>query len=1004
MLPLFFFFLYFATTPATCLSNETDFHALLAFKKAVSIFHGGPHGALGSWNGSVHFCNWEGILCSRRHRNRVESIDLNSQNLSGLLSPHLGNLSFLRSINLQSNYFIGEIPEELGRLRQLEWVEFSQNIFTGGIPRNLSQCKNLFYLNLINNYLTGPVIPELGSLTKFQALGLSINNLSGTIPPFLGNLTSLVQLSLSQCGLRGEIPESLSQLRSLGLIDLSFNNFNSGIPSGLYNISSITVFAMGSNQLHGKIPTDLGLTLPKLTIFDLSSNYFDGPVPSSLSNASFLQSIYLYSNKFTGPMLKDFHRLSDLQELLIHSNSLEGDISFISSMTNCTNLLMISVMSNRLSGSLPDSIGNLSTQLNSLYIGDNRIHGNIPAGIQNLVGLTRITCEGNFLGGPIPIGIGKLSKVQVIDLQANQLTNEIPSSLGNLTLLNTIALDYNNLVGKIPQSLSNCTALTFLALSVNNLTGSIPRDIISLSSISISFHLAYNAFTGSIPLEVGSLNNLEDLDLSYNRLSGVIPSTLGSCLSLGRLHLENNFLEGQIPDALNALKGLEDLDLSQNNLSGLIPSFLANELKLNSLNLSFNRLQGEVPTRGVFQNESAFSVEGNEYLCGGLAFLKLPVCASTTNSKKKHSSNLLKVLIPVLGAGGISFAFSCVYMFVYRRRILRKIHSLMPSFEDMFLRLSYADLLKATDGFSEANLLGSGRFGSVYGGILDDKQLSIAVKVLNLQIRGAAKSFATECNVLKATRHRNLLKILSVCESIDFQGIDFMALVYELMDNGSMEKWLHNDYAQEAGHPQSESNRHLSITQKLSIAIDIASAVEYLHHGTDSIVIHGDLKPSNILLDENMTAHVGDFGLAKVVSNIFPAYDGSSSSIAIKGTIGYIPPEYGMSNNMTTQGDLYSFGILVLEMFTNIRPTNDSELSCQSSLHHLVSHALQNQEMNIIDQTIPHEDRGNSKIRNCVCCVLEIGVACSMELPKDRMTMTDVVRDLNDIQKAYLSE
>ncbi|XP_073138548.1 uncharacterized protein [Henckelia pumila] len=997
MLPscLFFFFLHFATTLATHLSNKTDFQALLAFKKAVSDIRDSPHGALGSWNGSVHFCDWQGISCCKRRRNRVVSIDLSSGGLVGSLSPYLGNLSLLRRIDVQSNYFSGEIPEEIGRLRWLEQVEFSQNNFSGGIPRNLSQCKNLCFLNLASNSLTGPIIPELGSLPKFRSLCLSMNNLSGTIPPSLGNLTNLAQLSLSRCGLQGGIPESLAQLRSLASMDLSCNDLTGGVPRGLYNVSSsITIFSMGFNRLQGKIPSDVGFTLPKLTAFHLQSNDFDGSLPPSLSNASFLQSIYLFSNKFTGEMLKDFSRLSDLQELLIHSNGLEGDVSFLSSLTNCTNLQTIAVNSNNLSGSLPESIGNLSTQLNSLYIGENRIHGNIPSGIQNLVGLTRVTFEGNFLEGPIPRGIGKLCKVQEIELQSNQLAYEIPYSLGNLTLLNHVDLSYNNLRGMIPQSLSNCSKLVYLALSFNNLSGEIPREIFSLSSISTCFNLAHNGFTGSIPQEIGSLSNLLELDLSHNRLSGVIPNTLRCCLVLESLQLQNNSLEGSIPVALDALKALEDLDLSQNKLSGIIPSFLGNELNLKNLNLSFNKLKGEVPKQGVFLNESAISLKGNEYLCGGLAFLKLPPCSS--------SSNLIKILIPVLVVGAICLTLSCICVFVYRRRILRKIHSSTSPFEDRFLRLSYGDLLKATDGFSETNLLGSGQFGSVYRGILDDKHLSIAVKVLNLEIKGASKSFMTECNALRGIRHRNLLKLLSVCESIDFQGIDFMALVYELMDKGSLEKWLHDDYAQEEGHPQRESNRYLSITQKLSIAIDIASAVEYLHHGTDSIIIHGDLKPSNILLDENMTAHVGDFGLAKVVSSIFPAYNGNSSSVAIKGTIGYIPPEYGITDNRTTQGDVYSFGIFVLEMFTNIRPTDDVALNGHSSLHHLVRHALQNQDMNIVDHIIPREDRYNSKLRNCVNCILEVGVACSMESPKDRMTMTDVVRDLNKIQKAYL--
>ncbi|XP_073138553.1 receptor kinase-like protein Xa21 [Henckelia pumila] len=1002
LLALSHVFLYLAATPATCLSNETDFSALLAFKNAIVD---DPLGALRSWNETVHdhFCDWEGILCSKRHRGRVVSINLRSQGLVGSLSPHLGNLSFLREFILQNNSFYGKIPEEFGRLRRLQFLELSNNSLGGEIPRNLSMCSNLDYLNLIDNNLTGIIIPELGSLFKLKVLGLAKNNLSGNIPQFIGNLTNLVKLSLTFCGLHGEIPESIVHLRSLWFINLSNNRLIGEIPSGLYNVSTITYFAMSYNRLRGNIPWDIGFTLANLQNFHLEANEFDGPIPLSLSNASFLEVISLFSNKFTGQNLKYFNRLPSLQELLIYSNSMQGDINFISSLTNCSNLIVLDVSFNLFSGSMPESMANLSSQLAYLDLEQNQIHGVIPRGIQNLIGLIDFFLAGNFLEGPIPWGMGKLSKAQLIDLKTNELTNEIPSSLGNLTLLSIVDFSDNNLGGKIPQTLTNLTNLLYLDLSFNKFDGEIPRRISSFSSISISFNLAHNAFTGSIPIEVGSLHNLLELDLSHNRLTGVIPSTLGNCIVLGRLHLENNSLQGQIPLEIGDLKGLEDLDLSQNNLSGPIPTSLGNELKLKNLNLSFNRLQGEVPTQGVFQNKTAISLEGNENLCGGLAFLNLPPCPSTTNSKKKQISNLLKILIPVLGAGAIFLTISCIFIFIHRRRILRKIQSSMPSFEDMFLRLSYADLLKATDGFSETNLLGLGRFGSVYRGIVDDKQLSIAVKVLNLDIRGASKSFVSECNAIKEIRHRNLLKILSACESIDFQGNNFKALVYEFMANGSLDKWLHNDHVEEI---ECESSRNLSITQKLNILIDVASAVEYLHHGTNSIVIHGDLKPNNILLDESMTAHVGDFGLTKVISSIYPTYEGSSSSVAIKGTFGYIPPEYGMSNSMTMQGDVYSFGILVLEMFTNIRPTDDAALNGHSSLHHLVIHALRSQEMNIVDQIFDlheHTDQNmEMKIKNCLNSVLEIGVACTMELPKDRMTMTDVVLELDEIRKVNL--
>ncbi|KAH6776634.1 hypothetical protein C2S52_014195 [Perilla frutescens var. hirtella] len=931
-----------ATTPPSYSDNQTDFEALLAFKKAI---HDDPLGALSSWNETTHFCRWNGVSCSRRHPNRVVSLSLPSQGLVGSLSPHIGNLSFLRIIDLQNNSFRGLIHEEIGRLRRLEFIEFSNNSFEGGIPRNLSRCKNLYYLNLIDNHLTGSIVPEIGSLVNLQFLGLAKNMLSGSIPPVLGNLTTLIQLWLSECDLQGDIPESLVQLRRMWRLNLSQNRLTGSIPSGLYNLSSLEVFYLSFNQLHGTIPSDIVFTLPKLRFLGFASNRFTGALPTSLCNYSRIEVIGVAENNFTGEMI-DVTRFSALQYLVLTHNSFKGDISTIaSSLTNCTSLLSLGLGDNLFTGSLPDSIGNLSSHLRVMDISANRLSGRIPSSIANLIGLAALSLSFNNLEGPIPWSIGKLVKLQEIYLGPNRLTNQMPFSFGNLTLLNLLVLWQNDLVGNIPPSLGNCSNLLELDLSENNLNSSIPSEIMRLTSISVSLNLSHNILTGTIPSEVGALRNLGVLDLSHNRFFGFVPTTLSSCVMLERLHLEHNSLQGEIPDSLRALRGLQYLDLSRNNFSGTIPRFLA-EFNLLSLNLSFNELHGEVPREGVFKNETAVSLEGNRDLCGGITILNLLSCSSTNPKKKK---DLRKILIPVVGAV-ICVALTtwfCIIRYMRRRKSqMDQIPTTMFGAPKL-LRPSYADLMNATGGFSETNLVGAGRFGSVYRGSIiningdeDDVALTdVAVKVLNLNIRGASKSLESECNALRGIRHRNLLKILSVCDGIDFKGEDFKALVYEYMANGSLENWLHQN---------SDESRTLTTIQRLNIAIDIASAVEYLHCGTDSTVIHGDLKPSNILLDHDMVAHVGDFGLSKIISSISQNLDGSSS-VAIKGTVGYIAPEYGMHVMVSTEGDAYSYGILLLEMFTNTRPTSHDAFEGHANLQDFVSSALLDRVMEVVD-------------------------------------------------------
>lgn len=213
----------------------------------------------------------------------------------------------------------------------------------------------------------------------------------------------------------------------------------------------------------------------------------------------------------------------------------------------------------------------------------------------------------------------------------------------------------------------------------------------------------------------------------------------------------------------------------------------------------------------------------------------------------------------------------------------------VPVMEDQHWQISFDEIQKATNQFSHSNLIGMGSFGSVYRGILSPGAQQVAIKVIDLQQHGAENSFLAECRALRSIRHRNLVKVITACSSVDHQGNDFKALVYEFMPNRDLDKWLHQSFATQDDAPK--TRRRLTMSQRVSIAIDVAEALEYLHHHGQVPIVHCDLKPSNVLLDNDMVAHLGDFGLArfvrKVVSN---STEESSTSIGIKGTIGYIAP------------------------------------------------------------------------------------------------------------------
>ncbi|KAJ4839278.1 hypothetical protein Tsubulata_011429, partial [Turnera subulata] len=521
-----------------------------------AIDHQDPFHILSSWNDSVHYCAWPGVSCGRRHPQRVVALTLNSQGLVGSLSPHIGNLSFLRYVDLQNNSLHGHIPQEIGHLFRLRLLLLSENSFVGGIPTNLSRCSNLVYFDL---------------------------------------------------------------------------NDNNMLPKGLYNISSIERIVVSSNRLNGRIPSDIGLTLPKLKYLILVNNSFTGLIQriNTLSNASTLVDIDFGNNYFRGPIPKDLGRLPQLKALVFAQNQLEDDLSFINSLTNYSYLHRIDIHQNFLTGQIPKSIANLSSYLRFINLGDNQLRGAIPMEIEYLTGLQWLYLQQNLLSRPIHhINFTRLQRLQHLSVEKNKLSGSIPSTIGNLGALSLLRMSFKS------WKLSD---------------GSIPKELLSLRSLSIALDLSSNRLTGSLPVEIGRLPNLGSLNVFDNKLVGIIPDSVIGCSSMEELCLGGNYFAGEIPQALSSLRGLRILDISCNNLSGKIPDFLSRLPGLTLLNLSLNRLQGEVPKRGIFLNESAVSIFGNNDLCGGITELKLPPCLNS--KEKKNNIHLIwKVSIPIVSA------------------------------------------------------------------------------------------------------------------------------------------------------------------------------------------------------------------------------------------------------------------------------------------------------------------------------------------------------------------
>ncbi|CAN0892450.1 Receptor kinase-like protein Xa21 [Linum grandiflorum] len=750
-------------------------------------------GALSSWNDSIHFCEWHGVSCSARHYGRVTALRLRSQGLSGSISTHVGNLSFLKVLDLIGNSLVGEIPSEIGCLHRLQKLLLSNNSLDGEIPSNISRCSALIWLGVEYNELAGELPWQFCQLSKLQRFVATENNLRGSIPPTFGNLSSLGIFYLDNNQLSGRVPATLGQLKSIQLLSFGGNNLSGEIPSSIFNLSSFTEMWLGRNQFHGILPWNLGLLLPNLEVFDVEINQFTGSIPFSLSNASKLVRLQLGDNNFTGSM-PSMEVSNQLIGFSIPGNSLgsgkDNDLNFLTSLTNATNLVDIIVLA----------------------------------------------ASNNNLSGPISSSIGNLKSLKKMFLDTNKLFGYIPSSIGNLTELLELYIGYNHLHGEIPTSIQNCQRLLYF------------------------------------------------------------------------------------------------LDLSSNNLSGQIPKFLELMNISRLLNLSHNNFDGEVPTQGIFKNSSIISIIGNGKLCGG--------------SNKRLSLKWKIVISTISSLLFLAFIAFALYILWIKQRGRR---DAVSTDDPKLLQLSYQRLFKATNGFSSTNRIGVGSFGTVYKGVLDDISENI--------------------------RHRNLVKIVTVCSSVDHEGNDFKALIYEFLAN----------------------------------------------------VVHCDLKPSNVLLGEDIVAHVGDFGLARFLSTVD---NPSSNTIGIKGTVGYAPPgkpkcyfsilspfaEYGMGNDVSIQGDVYSYGILLLELYTGKRPTNEI-FRDGLSLHNVVMGAvLEKRTLEVVDPILLNEllrkltthhnytksgslEEARKEQEELMSSILQIGIACSSDIPEERISMNEVLFRFTAVEK-----
>ncbi|KAL5574422.1 hypothetical protein UlMin_016121 [Ulmus minor] len=940
-------------------SLDMDKTALLEFKKAIKI---DPFSALGNWNDSVHVCQFKGVWCDH-HQHRVSRLNLSRSQLVGFLSPFISNLTGLRRLVLVENHLYGTIPTELSSLRHLRHLLLRSNEFHGSIPEFHPLPCNLSVVDFSVNNLNTTLSPSFFSnFTSLQVFDVSGNSITGQIPKEVGNCVQLWSLNLYDNQLYGELPHSLINLTQLCNFDVENNSLVGELPSKIVRNWS------GLKNLH--------LSLNNFLAQDYNTNL--DPFFTSLKNCTFLEELQLSGLQISARLPSSIERLG-------------------------SNLKILFLQENQLLGSIPPAIGNLSS-LTTLNLTSNLLSGTIPAELSQLTMMEQLFLGHNLFPGPIPDFLGQFPHLGLLDLSNNNLSGEVPSSLGNLSRLMYLFLNNNSLSGKIPPTLGHCTVLNKIDLSHNRLTGMIPPEISGMSEIRIFINLSNNHLEGPLPMELSKLDDVQEIDLSSNNLNGSLFPQISNCIGMSLLNLSHNFFEGRLPDSIGELKNLEIFDISGNHFSGMIPPSMNNSQALTYLNFSFNDFEGKIPSGGIFSSLTYLSFLGNKHLCG-TNITGIQMCP-----RKRHlfrSTIFLIIFVIVIFVSALLSTIFCVIGFrgikvltsSKKREAAKK--PAAPELPRNFPRITYRELSDSTGGFDDQRLIGSGSYGRVYKGILSDGT-AIAVKILHSQTGNSTKSFNRECQVLKRIRHRNLMRIITACSLPDFK-----ALVLPYMSNGSLDSRLYPHSRDGLGSGSSD----LSLIQRVNICSDIAEGMAYLHHHSPVRVIHCDLKPSNVLLNDDMTALVSDFGIARLVMTVAGGNAAveimeNSTANMLSGSIGYIAPEYGFGSNTSTKGDVYSFGILVLEMVTRKRPIDDMFVGGLSLPKWVKSH-YNGREEKVVDSSLLRASRDQSPEVNkmwevAIGELIELGILCTQESPSTRPTMHDAADDMDRL-KRYLT-
>ncbi|OIT06314.1 PREDICTED: receptor protein kinase TMK1-like [Nicotiana attenuata] len=806
----------------------------------------------------------------------------------------------------------------------------------------------------------------------------------------------VTRIQIGHKNLQGNLPQELSKLTQLERLELQWNNISGPLPS-LSGLSSLQVLMLSNNQF-SFIPADFFTGMSSLQSVEVDNNPLLGwEIPESLKNAS---------------SLKNFSA---------NSANVSGKIPSFFSPDEFPGLVNLHLALNNLEGELPSSFSGLL--LESLWLNGQKLSGGIDV-LQNMTFLKEVWLHSNGFSGPLPDFSG-LKDLEVLNLRDNSFTGPLPASLVNLESLKFVNLTNNLFQGPMPKFKDSVSV--DLTKDTNSFCLPQPGDcdprVNTLLSIAKAMDyprkFAEN-WKGNEPCAdwfglTCTNGNITIVNFQKMGLSGTISPEFASLKSLQRLVLADNNLTGTIPEELTTLTGLAELDVSNNQIYGKVPAFRNNMILKTGGNPDIGKDKSDVTSQGSTSpggspgsgsdgDAQASRKKSNRWIgivlfsvIGGVFVLCFIGAAAFClyRSKQKRFSQVQSPNTVVMqprnsGSDNDSVKITVAGSSVVSVGAVSEVHTVSTSetgdiqmVEAGNMVISIQVLKNVTNNFSEENILGQGGFGTVYKGELHDGT-KIAVKRMDCGfIAGKGLTeFKSEIAVLTKVRHRHLVGLLGYC----LDGNEKL-LVYEYMPQGTLSSHLFN-WREEALKP-------LEWTKRLTIALDVARGVEYLHSLAHQSFIHRDLKPSNILLGDDMRAKVADFGLVRLA----PEGKGSIQT-RIAGTFGYLAPEYAVTGRVTTKVDVFSFGVILMELITGRKALDESQP--EESMH-LVSwfrrmHLNKDTFRKAIDPAI---DLSDQETLASISTVAELAGHCCAREPYQRPDMGHAVNVLSSLVELW---